>query len=210
LTPFDVISGARKQVYWQCPNDNDHIWAARIADRTKYGRGSSCPYCKESRGERLIRQYLKRHAITHRTQRQFPDSTIKLHRFDFSIEHKNFNGLIEFQGEQHYFPVNFGSRNQTEGMKNLIVNVVNDHKKEIFCEENNMPLLKIPFWEIHRIDEILDELFNCSILTFSDAPKLVLEYEEKRNAIRSLWPDNDNESIQAVLCDIQSTLQLQS
>jgi len=41
LTPFDVMPGSEKKVWWKCPNGDDHEWVTRISHRVKGG----CPIC---------------------------------------------------------------------------------------------------------------------------------------------------------------------
>jgi hypothetical protein len=42
LTPDDVVPGSNKRVFWVCPIDRSHVWAAAVIARTK---GSGCPMC---------------------------------------------------------------------------------------------------------------------------------------------------------------------
>ena len=42
LTPFDIVSGSNKKVWWKCDKADDHEWETKVNDR-KYGRG--CPCC---------------------------------------------------------------------------------------------------------------------------------------------------------------------
>ena len=42
LTPFDVVPGSNKKVWWKCLNNSDHIWKANIYNRVN---GTKCPYC---------------------------------------------------------------------------------------------------------------------------------------------------------------------
>lgn len=43
LKPTDVNAGSGKKVWWQCPRDKTHIWAAVIEKRARQGR--NCPFC---------------------------------------------------------------------------------------------------------------------------------------------------------------------
>lgn len=59
LTPFIVLPGTEKKVWWKCKKGDDHIWKAYINIRT---RGTSCPYCTltpQSRQELTITFELK-------------------------------------------------------------------------------------------------------------------------------------------------------
>ena len=59
LTANDVTIKSNKKVYWQCRVSPDHIWKARIHERT---RGNGCPYCTltpQSKQELIITFELK-------------------------------------------------------------------------------------------------------------------------------------------------------
>ena len=46
LTPFDVTSGSRNNVWWKCPNGDDHEWKSTIYNRTI---GLGCPICSNQK-----------------------------------------------------------------------------------------------------------------------------------------------------------------
>jgi hypothetical protein len=43
LSPYDVMPGTAKKVWWKCPVADDHVWEAVIHPRTRHGVG--CPSC---------------------------------------------------------------------------------------------------------------------------------------------------------------------
>ena len=43
LTPFEVVNGSKKRVWWKCDEANDHEWEAAICDRFI---GNGCPCCR--------------------------------------------------------------------------------------------------------------------------------------------------------------------
>lgn len=47
LTPKDVPSGSNKSMWWQCPRNRDHVWQAKVNDRTSNRQG--CPFCSGNR-----------------------------------------------------------------------------------------------------------------------------------------------------------------
>lgn len=69
-------------------------------------RLSGCPRCKQSKGERLVADILEELNVSFETQRVFPDCVYKRALpFDFYLA--DYNLLIEFDGEQHYRPIEF-------------------------------------------------------------------------------------------------------
>lgn len=109
-----------------------------VGSDLRNGQQSSCG-CLHSKGELKIRQILLSLKIPFKTEYTFDDlKGEKNHlRFDFAIfNNEKLLGLIEFQGKQHYYPVeHFGGIKEYEQRKK------NDKKKREYCEKNNIPLL---------------------------------------------------------------------
>ena len=49
LTPDEVLNGSHKKVWWQCSKFKKHEWDARIKDRTRNNRSTSCPICYQNK-----------------------------------------------------------------------------------------------------------------------------------------------------------------
>ena len=75
-------------------------------------------------------------------------------RFDFYLE--EYNLMIEYDGEQHYIPVNFGKWNDTELQQKFEIIQKYDQLKNNYCEDNNIELLRIPYWEKENIEKIIN------------------------------------------------------
>jgi len=97
-------------------------------------RGDGCPVCHESHGEREISKILELFNVPFIRQKTFPSCKIKYKlRFDFYLI--DFNILIEYHGEQHYFPSErFG------GFSTFIDRKLKDEYKEKWAEQNNITL----------------------------------------------------------------------
>lgn len=105
-----------------------------------------------SRGERIIEEYLKRIRCDYRSQ--YTDPRCKDKRelpFDFAIFSDNsLFGLVEFDGIQHYKPVDkFG------GFEGFEKTQYHDKLKTGFCNNNNIPLLRIPYFLENEIEDML-------------------------------------------------------
>lgn len=102
--------------------------------------GSGCPQCSESHGERLVRQYLESHSIKYVFQKKF-DECRNVHPLPFDFYLPEYNSIIEYDGEQHFRPIEwFGG---DEGFNNLLKR---DEIKNEYCKENNIPILRIPYY----------------------------------------------------------------
>jgi hypothetical protein len=104
-------------------------------------RGNGCPICKESKGEKKIREYLIKNGVKFKQQHTFPNcKNIQVLQFDFYLP--DYNTCIEFDGIQHYKPVNrFG------GEKSFLLTKQNDSIKNKFCLVNKINLKRIPYFE---------------------------------------------------------------
>jgi Zn finger protein HypA/HybF involved in hydrogenase expression len=117
--------------------------------------GDGCPKCKESHGERKIREILNKHDISFKSQYTFDDcKNINLLRFDFAIINGKHQllALIEYQGEQHYKGLSFGSMGKGDRFEDISLR---DNIKVDYCHVKNIPLLLIPYWEKKNLEQIL-------------------------------------------------------
>ena len=112
----------------------------------EHKRGRGCPKCNESSGEKKIEIFLKENNINYETQKRFKE--LKGLSYDFYISSKNI--LIEFNGEQHYKPIEYFG-----GEKTFKKQVNNDNKKKKFAKLKGIKLLSISFKEFSKIEKIL-------------------------------------------------------
>ena len=114
-----------------------------------------CPKCSkaESHGETKVRLYLEKCGIDFVPQKRFDDcrTTVPL-PFDFYIP--EFNTIVEYDGEGHYYPVDFGGHDGTDTFERT---VQNDAIKNQYCKKHNIELIRIPYWDYDNIEKILDE-----------------------------------------------------
>jgi very-short-patch-repair endonuclease len=111
-------------------------------------RGRGCPKCGVgySKGELKIEKWLSDHNINYKTQYRFVNCKNKKPLpFDFFLP--DHNVCIEFDGLYHYEP--------KRGLSELIRVMKCDTIKTKFCLDNGIKLVRIPYWESNKIDEIL-------------------------------------------------------
>ena len=108
--------------------------------------------CQKSLGEFNIIQVLNQNNIKYKKEYCFPGSSF---RFDFAILNENNEviRLIEFDGEQHYEQnIKNSGWNTYEKYQYTLEN---DMKKNQMARDNNIPLVRIPYW---KRDEITLEI----------------------------------------------------
>lgn len=113
-----------------------------------------CPNCSPvSKGNEKIEKYLIGNNVKYKKEFSFSDCKYKYAlRFDFAIFNKNgLICLIEFDGLQHFQPVKSWG-----GIKALEENKKRDQIKNDYCIKNNIPLLRIPYYEESNINKLLE------------------------------------------------------
>ena len=102
-------------------------------------QGQGCPKCKNSKLETQVIQLLNNLNIKFISQKSFDGcKNKKLLKFDFYLP--KYNICVECDGEQHYRIREFNGGE--EGFKNT---KLRDKIKEVYCENNNIPLLRISY-----------------------------------------------------------------
>lgn len=102
--------------------------------------GKGCPKCSESKGEREIRQLLDSNEIVYESQMIFDGCfDIKPLPFDFYLP--EYNLCIEYDGEQHYRPIEYFG-----GQKAFELRKKHDQIKNEYCKNNNIRLVRIPYF----------------------------------------------------------------
>lgn len=109
-----------------------------------------------SKGEEKISSLLKSAHIPYEKEYTFPDLTFKksLLRFDFAILSRGRPiKLIEYDSEQHFKYISkFGTYSDFKHMQE------NDRRKNAYCIRNNIPLIRIPYWDLDKVT--YESLFN--------------------------------------------------
>ena len=130
-----------------CPNG--HIYEFSI---NNFQQGKRCSKCLMSSGEQEISRILSKYSIEYIFNYRFKDEAVKTKPFDFKIYNKNI--CIEYDGQQH-FHMQFDKT-----LLELMNQHYSDNIKTQFCKNNNIQLIRIPYWEFNNIEQILIEKLN--------------------------------------------------
>ena len=109
-----------------------------------------------SKYEDSVISILKQGRINFQREKTFPDLKHGLFRFDFYIP--NLYGapaIVEVDGEQHFKPI-YGRQSFLKGQEH-------DRRKNSYCLANNIPLYRIPYWEIKHLKTV-DNIFKDEFL----------------------------------------------
>lgn len=121
----------------------------------KFKSGQRCPHCNSSFGEIRVEEVLRKMNVNYKIEYKFDNlhglGGSKL-RFDFAILNNegDLTMLIEYDGKQHFEPVEVMG-----GEKKFRETVTHDKLKNQYCKDKNINLLRIPYWDFNKIEEIL-------------------------------------------------------
>jgi len=115
-------------------------------------QGKGCPVCKKSKGEKAIHKFLMGSLVKFIPQKKFNDClNVKHLSFDFYLP--DYNMCIEYDGKQHFEPVNrFGGLNGFEKTKK------NDKIKTDYCFKKDIKLIRIAYTD--NITQKLKQIEN--------------------------------------------------
>ena len=157
IFPENYSDCSKKIVYWKCKNCNKS-WKDSIEHKKK---GVKCPHCSISKGEQRIKDFLDKNNIIYKQQYSFQNCKYKNSlRFDFAIFSKEneLKYLIEFDGEQHFIPIDFAGRGENFALETLKINQEKDKIKDTYCKNNEIKLIRITYKQMEEIEEILKNI----------------------------------------------------
>jgi hypothetical protein len=139
IKPTSMKDGTH--MYWLCQCECGNIKEV-ASGHLKKGAIQSCGCITTSIGEANIKKILEENNIQYKEQISFKDlKNIKPLRYDFGIyQDEKLIRLIEFDGIQHF-------KEQDYFTHDLITTQNNDIIKNKYAKDNNIPLVRIPYWE---------------------------------------------------------------
>lgn len=141
---------ASRSIIWKCSCDCGNISYASL-NSLESGKTRSCGCSRaeqQSFGESFIEKVLKSNNISFRREYRFNDcvnpKTGQKLRFDFYLP--DYNCCIEYDGEQHF-------KETTMCQDSLEDRKYRDEIKNNYCIVNNIKIIRIPYWDIDKIDK---------------------------------------------------------
>lgn len=156
INPNMISSGSKEKVWWICKRNNEHVWYSAIKDRTS--KNSGCPICSiklnvsETKMLEIIKKVLPYHKILYR----YKPLWLKRMELDVFIPSENIG--IEYQGIQHFKPIDFFGGEET-----YIEQVKRDKLKKEICRNRGVTLIEIYYDEHLSTELIKNKLINAGI-----------------------------------------------
>ena len=102
-----------------------------------------------SKYENKVMEIFKAAKLSFYREKTFKDLRRGLFRFDFYLPNvQGAPAIVEVDGEQHFKPI-YGRQAFLKGQEH-------DRQKNSYCLAHNIPLYRIPYWEIYNLNSISD------------------------------------------------------
>lgn len=150
---------------WKCKCDCGNTTYV-ITSQLLSGHTQSCG-CINSKANSLMFNYCSQLGYETIKEKSFFCESIGAQlRFDIYLP--TLNLAIEYDGEQHYFPIDWGGKGESWALEQLEKTKQYDHFKNKYCQDNNINLLRIPYWEKENIKSIITNKIQELSFTVND------------------------------------------
>jgi very-short-patch-repair endonuclease len=145
----DDYRGWSEEMKFYCEDHNEYFYKS---PNELIMRKVACPVCSMSKGEYEVWRYLKKNNIKYISEFSPPDLFNEvggIHMFDFYLP--ELDVIIEYDGEQHFHPLNwFGGEEAFKTQK------LRDNQKDEYCKNNNIKLIRISY--LDDVEESLSSI----------------------------------------------------
>lgn len=145
--------GANTKIKHKCAKCG-YIWSVMPSSLLS---GKGCPRCRSSHGEMLVCEYLNMLKFDYIREKRFEDCRdIRSLPFDFYIP--QLNTCIEYDGAQHFTPVNFTGEGPKKSKELFDLTKKHDDIKNKYCHSKGIKLIRIPYYK--DVESELDKYFK--------------------------------------------------
>ena len=118
-----------------------------------------------------VQRILNEYGFSYEKEKTFNDLKMKrMLRFDYYVD--SLNCLIEFDGEQHYYDIDYFNDTRDAYLKRR----VSDNMKSDYALENNINLIRIPYWsDVNQIRMKIDRLIGNKQLYLNETDQKYLD-----------------------------------
>lgn len=154
IEALDTYINADTKLKFKCKVHNCEFITSPKTFLYKGGRG--CPYCNQSSGEKKMVKILEKKGFQIIQQHTF-ENCKNIHKLRFDAYDVDNNIAYEYQGEQHYYPIDFAGKGNDWAKEQYNIGNKRDNIKIKYCKENKIPLIIVPHWEFDNMEEFLDK-----------------------------------------------------
>lgn len=155
-------NGLTKQITVHC-NTHNHTYTANANDILS--RLSCCPRSFKTYKEEVMCSLIESWGYKIDRQHVFDDCKDQnVLRFDCFLV--DFNTVVEYDGENHFYPVKFGTQSIEEAIEKYEYTKAHDEIKNKYCMDNNINIIRVPYYQFDDMEYFLfDKFSELNIIT---------------------------------------------
>lgn len=163
LSPFDVPAGTNRKYEFICEVNSEHTYSSQVRH---VANGHRCPLCSSSSGERAVRDALVQLGVAF-TQQATTKGLVGVSggplMFDFVLhtDSGDWAAAIEYDGKQHFEPVDFLGKGMKYARKSFVIQKEHDRRKTDYCKLSEIPLLRIKYTQSERVSSLVHEFVSA-------------------------------------------------
>lgn len=154
VVPLEIYKSSNTKMNFLCKIHNVEFFQKSFD--AMYNIHCGCPLCRESQsyGETKMLSILANMGYSIISQYSNNDCrNILPLRFDgFDIDN---NIAFEYNGQQHYYPVDFAGKGEAWAIEQFELTKTRDEIKYKYCKENNIPIIIIPYQEFENMENYI-------------------------------------------------------
>lgn len=161
IIPLETYTTENTKIKCLCKKHN-HIWY--VSPNKILYRRTGCPKCASYHNENILDDILDNWGFNYNIQKRFKDCVDK-NTLPFDRYLSEFGVLIEYDGEGHDRPIRRGSMSYNDALIQFEIVKKHDQIKNEYCKKNNIPLIRIPYWEKDNMEYYLfNELVKYGVI----------------------------------------------
>ena len=153
-TLLSEYKNSTSKIMLQCPNNHEYE-----TEWSNFQQGRRCPICNESKGEKKVTEVLNKYNVKYIFQHKFNDCKFK-NKLPFDFYLPDYDICIEYDGQQHFEPIDFSGKGYEYALDRFISCVINDTIKNDYCKKNNINLIRISYKDFDKIEEVIKNRIN--------------------------------------------------
>lgn len=162
IIPLEEYITAQTPILCEC---TEHNYKWKVRPSALIYKKIGCPKCTHYHAEQILNSLLYKYKYECTPQKTFSECKDKgVLPFDNYLN--DYHILIEYDGEGHYKPIPRGSMTKEDAELQLEKQKIHDKIKDEYCINNNIPLIRIPYWEKDNMEYfLLSKLKELDALT---------------------------------------------
>ncbi len=133
---------------------------------TNIEKGTGCIFCNTFKTEQEVGKILDKYNINYVKQKRFTKCKSK-YTLPFDYYLPKYNIAIEYDGEQHFKPVRFNGTSEETAKEMHEECKYRDNIKNNYCKENNILLIRIPYYEKDNMESFIIENLKKGISLYN-------------------------------------------